>query len=307
MINDRVKPTLAILGNGEMGAGMAAALHRNGFHVLTDLSDRGDDSRKRAMAAGMADAGNLGSMLAAADIVLSIVPPDAAPGVSAQVFAGLQTLDKIPAPLFVDCNAVAPETVKKMAASYLEAGFGFVDGSIMGLPPGRSAAAPRLYVSGENAAKLMILDGHGPIVRNLGEDIGQASAMKMVYAALTKGTSALHAAVMLLAETLGLSEAFEQELKESQTDAWRRMERMIPRLPADSGRWIGEMHEIASTFANAGMSAEFHQGAAWMYQLLSETPLAAETRATIDPNRSVQATVKIYAESLAARKPAGGK
>lgn len=302
MINDPAKSTFAILGNGDMGAGMAAALHQNGFRILTDLSGRGDDSRKRAAAAGMVDAGNLSSMLATADIVLSIVPPDAAPGVAAKVCTGLQALGEKPAPLFVDCNAVAPDTVKTMAASFYDAGFAFVDASIIGLPPGRSAAAPRLYACGKRAADLVMLDGHGPIVRILGEDIGHASAIKMVYAALTKGTSALHAAVLLLAETLGLSEALEQELQESQTEAWRRMERMIPRLPADSGRWIGEMHEIAGTFANAGMSADFHQGAAWMYQLLSETPLAAETRATIDPDRGVQATVKIYAQALAARK-----
>ena len=143
-------------------------------------------------------------------------------------------------------------------------------------------------------------------MRRLGDDIGRASAMKMVYAAITKGTFTLHAAALTAARVHGLSEPFHAELEESQPAAFAAMNRMVPRLPLDAARWVGEMHEIRDTLAAAGLPAGFHQGAAEVFELLARTPVAAETRETVDASRTLDDALEIYAATLASRPDADG-
>ena len=122
--------------------------------------------------------------------------------------------------------------------------------------------------------------------------------MKMVYAAVTKGTFTLHAAALTAARVHGLSGPFHAELEESQPAAFAAMNRMVPRLPLDAARWVGEMHEIRDTLASAGLPAGFHQGAAEVFELLARTPIAAETRETVDPSRTLADALEVYAETL---------
>jgi 3-hydroxyisobutyrate dehydrogenase-like beta-hydroxyacid dehydrogenase len=123
----------------------------------------------------------------------------------------------------------------------------------------------RLYVSGPDTSVVQELDGKGMVIRNIGEEIGRASGMKMVYASSTKGTFALHSAVLTTAHAMGLTEDYLEELRQSQPAMLVAMERMIPRIPLDAGRWQGEMHEISTTFAEAG-GRRFHwkRGRLWM-------------------------------------------
>ena len=141
-------------------------------------------------------------------------------------------------------------------------------------------------------------DGKGIAVRPIGDAIGRASGIKMCYAALTKGTSALHVALLTVAQTMGLSEELRAELLSSQPEAYKRMEAQVPRLPANAFRWIGEMEEIAATFDHAGVTPYFHQGAAEVFRLLSETPFAQESPESVDQRRTLAQTVSVLAQSL---------
>ena len=133
-----------------------------------------------------------------------------------------------------------------------------------------------------------VLDGKGMSVRQVGAEIGRASAVKMCYASITKGTNTLHTAAMTVADALGVGETVRAEIDESLPSVMEHMRGTIPRLPADSGRWVGEMEEIARTFASAGVTPRFHQGAAEMFRLLASTPYGRETRETMDTGRTLE-------------------
>ena len=138
----------------------------------------------------------------------------------------------------------------------------------------------------------------GIIVKQMGDEVGRASGIKMCYAGLTKGTSALHVAVLSLAESLGLTEELAAELSSSQSAAFNAMQSGISRLPARAGRWIGEMEEIAATYDGQGLPPFFHQGAASIYRLLSETPYADERAETVDETRGTAETVRAVVDLL---------
>jgi 3-hydroxyisobutyrate dehydrogenase-like beta-hydroxyacid dehydrogenase len=206
-------------------------------------------------------------------------------------------------PPYVDCNAVSPETARRIGAILGGAGAAFIDAGIVGNPPGK-AKPTRFFVSGAAAGLMDAFDGKGIDVRQSGPDVGRASAIKICYAAITKGTSALHAAVLIAAERLGVADELHVELPYSVPDLYRRMESMVPALPAVSGRYIAEMEEIARTMESAGVTPNFHLGATALYRLLETTPFAAERRDTVDPNRGVRRTVQIAAEYVKARPAA---
>ena len=133
----------------------------------------------------------------------------------------------------------------------------------------------------------------------VGDEIGRATSVKMCYAGMTKGMTTLLTAVAIAAESLGITEELGAELASSQAAAYDGMKRAAPRLPLDSGRWIGEMEEIAATFASAGVTDKFHQAARDIFLLLDSTPFASETRQTFDATRTLEDSVKVYVEHLA--------
>ena len=141
-------------------------------------------------------------------------------------------------------------------------------------------------------------DGNGKKIIQLGAEIGRASAVKMVYASVTKGTDSLLTAAYTAAEALGIREVLEAEWRSGQGDTYARMERRVPALPADAGRWIGEMEQIAETYASVGVTPNYHKGAADMYRLLNSTPFGAESRETMDKSRTMQDSVKVYVQHL---------
>jgi 3-hydroxyisobutyrate dehydrogenase-like beta-hydroxyacid dehydrogenase len=300
MTKDHTIRTVALLGTGDMGHAVGRALLAHGHAVVTCLAGRGQRSRRLAAEAGIGEAADLDGLMSQADLVLSILPPAAAVEAAGQAAETMRRAGAAPA--YADCNAVSPATTRKIAATIAGAGANFIDCGIVGAPPGR-AVDPRFYVSGPDLGPMLALDGAGIEVKPVGREIGRASAIKMCYAALTKGTFTLHTAVLLAAETMGISNELHDEFRFSQKDAYARMQAMVPRLPADAGRWIGEMEEIASTFRDTGVSPRFHEGAAEIFRLLAATPLAAESRETIDPDRTLEQAVEIYAETL---RRAGG-
>lgn len=297
--------TVAVLMPGDMGHAVGRAIKAAGHTAITCLAGRSQRTRRLAEKAGLTDAGSLEALVADADIVLSILPPASALALARDVAKAMNKAQAFP--VYVDCNAVAPSTAQAIGAVIAAAGAPFIDAGIIGAAPG-PRSRPRFYVSGADVRPMQALGASvgdiGFEVVAVGPEPGRASALKMCYAALTKGTWTLHAAVLLAAEMLDLTDELKREFALSQRAALEMMEARIPRLPADSGRWIGEMEEIAKTFAEAGVTPAFHDGAAEIFRLLAKTPFAAETRETIDATRTAADTIATAARLLKPSKRA---
>ena len=260
--------TVGILSPGEMGAGVGGALRASGLSVLTCLAGRSPASHERARAAGIEDVPDLATLVERCDLILSILVPARARGVAAQVgdaarSAGAHTV-------LADCNAIAPQTVQAMEVDLEGSGVTLVDAGIVGGPP-RNGQGPRVYASGSVAHLLGELDGRGIDVVDVGPEIGKASAVKMCYAAMTKGTTALRTALLVAARRLEVYDELIAEMENSQAAALGAAEQGMRRLPNVAYRWIGEMEEIASTFEHVGVTPDFHTGAAQVFREVDAT------------------------------------
>jgi 3-hydroxyisobutyrate dehydrogenase-like beta-hydroxyacid dehydrogenase len=249
--------TVGLLHPGEMGAAVGAVLRRSGVPVRWASEGRSDETRDRAEAAGLEDAVSAGE-LAAADVVLSICPPHAALETARSLgsFKGL----------YVDANAIAPTTTRKVAEVVLAAGGRFVDGGIVGSPP-HEAGSTRLYLSGADAAEAAELFA-GSILeaRVVSDEVGDASAVKMAYAAWTKGTAAMLLAIRELAFREGVEKALLAEWDLSQPELRDRFAQAARSAEAKGWRWVGEMEEIADAFEAVGLPGGFHRAAAEVYR-----------------------------------------
>jgi len=121
-------------------------------------------------------------------------------------------------------------------------------------------------------------------VRVLGSNIGQASGLKMVYAASTKGITALWTELLVAARALGLEDALKAELEISRADIVKSLTERISSMPRRARRWVGEMEEIAATFEELDMTPLMLLGAADMYRFVGKTPLADQTSRQTDPS-----------------------
>ena len=283
--------TIAILMPGDMGHAVGRVLREHGHDVITCLTGRGDHTRKLAELGGLRDVETLVDVVRQVDLILSILPPSAAVLQAERIAAAMREAGEFPT--YVDCNAVSPETARKVGDVIVDAGAPFIDAGIIGLAPGKGSD-PRFYVSGKDLSPMLALQGRGLKVIPLGASVGEASAIKMAYAALTKGTWTLHTAVLLAAQKLGVAEALFSEFENSQSSALASMRAQVPFLPADSARWVGEMEEIAATFSQAGVASGFHEGAADIFRLLAKTPFADETRQTMDRSRTLEEALEVF-------------
>lgn len=287
--------TIAILMPGDMGHAVGRVLREHGHDVICALENRSAHSQGLAMQAGLRDVGTLAAIVSEADMILSILPPSAASDIARDVAKEMTQSGKTP--IYVDCNAIAPETTIAIGRTVADAGAKFIDAGIIGMAPGKGAA-PRFYVSGPDHGLMLPLDGKGIQVVGMGDKIGQGSAIKMAYAGLTKGTWTLHTAVLLAAKQLGVAEALLAEFEYSQEAALASMRARVPFIPADSARWVGEMEEIAQTFEDVGVTSGFHEGAAEIFRVLERTPFATKTRAETDRTRTLENALAVYAQHL---------
>jgi 3-hydroxyisobutyrate dehydrogenase-like beta-hydroxyacid dehydrogenase len=255
--------TIGLLHPGEMGASVGASARTSGHRVLWTSAGRGADTKRRAAAAGLEDAGSLQALVAASDVILSVCPPHAAVEVARDVaalrFGGI----------FVDGNAIAPVTAREIDGIVRTAGATYVDGGIIGPPPDKPGTT-RLYLSGEAASRVSALLAGGPLEAPVlpGELTG-ASAIKMAYAAWTKGSQALLMAVRALATAEGVDEALLAEWHRSQADLPKRSDNAARGTARKAWRWVGEMHEIATAFSSAGLPHGFHRGAEEVYRRMT--------------------------------------
>lgn len=286
---------VAILMPGDMGHGVGQALIAAGHEVFTALEGRSGRTRGLAEKAGIGDAGTVEAAVGRAELVLSILPPDRAEAQAGAVAGAMARTGARPA--YADCNAVSPMTMRRVAEVIGAAGAPVIDCGIIGLNPVK-APGTRFYVSGPDCAPMLALGSDSMRVVPLGADIGRASALKMVYAALTKGTAALQTALLLAAARMGVYDELLAEFEGSQAAALKAMRGRIPALPADAVRWAPEMDEIADSLASVGVPEGFHRGAAGLYRLMAQTPYAAETRETLDPDRTLEETLAAMAAVL---------
>lgn len=266
--------TVGILSPGDMGHTVGERLKSNGLRVVAYLADRSARTRGLAAKAGIEEVDSYDALVEEADIVLCILVPAEA-GAAAQKVA--DALGRTGADLlYADCNAIAPQTTIEIGETITEAGGRFVDASIIGPPP-RGEGATRFYASGKHANELAKLNDYGLDVPVISDRIGDASAIKMCYAGLTKGLTALCVELLVAAEALGIREALFAEYNLSQAAMLKRMEGGLPGMPPKSRRWVGEMEEISATMAGVGMTGKFHDGAADIYRFVGDSTLADRT------------------------------
>jgi 3-hydroxyisobutyrate dehydrogenase-like beta-hydroxyacid dehydrogenase len=253
-----VNEVIGLLHPGEMGAAVGRCLAGAGHEVLWVSQGRGPATAARADAAGLIDAGTVGALAARADVIISVCPPHAALDVAWAVhgFRGL----------YVDANAVSPGTAREVARLICESGGRYVDGGIIGPPPdtpGRS----RLYLSGPDAAQIAgLFAGTALDARVIAGPATAASAVKMAYAAWTKGTIALLLSARALAREQGVEEALLAEWALSQPGLDDRSQGAARSAAAKGWRWVGEMEEIGATMSAAGLPDGFHLAAAEIFR-----------------------------------------
>ncbi len=265
---------VGILSPGDMGHTVGQRLKSNGVRVVAHLADRSERTRGLAAKAGIEEVDSYDALVEEANIVLCILVPAEA-GAAAQKVA--DALGRTGADLlYADCNAIAPQTTIEIGETITEAGGRFVDASIIGPPP-RGEGATRFYASGKDANELARLNDYGLDVPVISDRIGDASAIKMCYAGLTKGLTALCVELLVAAEALGVREALFAEYNLSQAAMLKRMEGGLPGMPPKSRRWVGEMEEISATMAGVGMTGKFHDGAADIYRFVGDSTLADRT------------------------------
>lgn len=265
---------VGILHPGKMGSALAACVDGE---VLWASEGRSQETAARAREVEIVDIGSLRSLVAAVDMVISVCPPAAAVELAEQV--GEREFDG----LYVDVNAVSPATARQIGQLFPR----FVDGGIVGPPPSSPQATPahreapratasnssgtRLYLSGGEAAAVAALFTGSPVeVRVVGPTPGQASALKMAYAAWTKGTSALLLSVAALATSEEVIEELLDEWDTSLPELRERLEQVSARIGEKAWRFVGEMEEIAHAYGDAGLPAGFHLAAADIYSRLTD-------------------------------------
>jgi len=270
-----VKPVVAIIAPGSMGAAVGARLTANGVAVYTSLEGRGPGSRERAASAGMRPAAD--AKLAEADLLLSIVPPAAAWPLAERLAPAIRAAAR--KPVFVDCNAVSPVTVERIAKLIGESGARFIDAGIIGGPPRAGYGGPSIYASGAHAAELAALAAYGLDVRVLDAPVGAASALKMAYAGITKGITAVGSAMLLAAARSGVAEALRAEMQESQRALLESFRHTVPASFPKAYRWVAEMQEIALYACADPAAAEIFRGASAHYARIT-ADLAGDRRET---------------------------
>jgi 3-hydroxyisobutyrate dehydrogenase-like beta-hydroxyacid dehydrogenase len=255
--------TIGIIHPGAMGISVAASALRSGQKVCYASEGRSDATRARAAEQDLRDLGTMAALCAECSIIISVCPPHAAEDVAGQVISqGFKGL-------YLDANAISPQKAERIGNLLAEAGISVVDGGIIGGPawtPGETW----LYLSGKDARRVADCFSAGPLeVSLIGPEIGKASALKMCYAAYSKGTTALLTAILALAEASGVRDELSAQWERDEPGFSEQAERRARRVTTKAWRFAGEMDEIASTFESAGLPGGFHAAAGEVYQRLS--------------------------------------
>jgi 3-hydroxyisobutyrate dehydrogenase-like beta-hydroxyacid dehydrogenase len=266
---------VGVVSPGDMGQAIAGRIKESGLGVHTALEGRSERTRTLAREAGINDCGSMEKLVTTCDLVLSVINPGEALNVARQVAAAMRKSGRKIA--FADLNAVSPQTARDTDRLIRDAGGMFIDGGIIGPPPRGEKDRPRIYVSGPDAYLMESINHPNLLVRVLSERVGDASGVKMCYAAMTKGTTALAVELLVAARKLGVEQALEKELRESRNDVFEWQMRNIAVMPPKAYRWVPEMQEIAKTFGELGLTPRIFEGATDIYTMVAATPLGKES------------------------------
>ncbi|MFL2664951.1 MAG: NAD(P)-binding domain-containing protein [Dehalococcoidia bacterium] len=280
---------LGIMSMGDMGSGVAKILKQNNFNVITSLENRSKESAIRAQQNKITDVGTLENLVENSDVILSILVPSKALGFAKQIAPLIAKSNR--EKIFVDCNAISPQTTKEINIIIEKSNGLFIDGGIIGGSP-RSGEKPRIYISGKHANKIEVLHSKDVEFIDMKSEIGAASGLKMTYAAITKGTAALYAASLMTADHFGLLEKLLDEISYSQPRVFDSI-KSVNSISAKAFRWIGEMEEIAETFKFSDNTGKFHIGAAEIFRKIALSPIGHERVDNIDKNRKLIETVRL--------------
>jgi 3-hydroxyisobutyrate dehydrogenase-like beta-hydroxyacid dehydrogenase len=257
------KQKVGILHPGVMGIYAAESIQNSGYTVCWASEGRSPQTRDRAEKFNLVDTATLAALCDTCPIIISVCPPHAAEEVAEQVLA--QSYQG----LYLDVNAIAPQRALRISQKMKAARVDFVDGGIIGVPV-REPEKTWLYLSGGKAEEAVALCSAGPLTAcAIGEAIGRASALKMCYAAYTKGTSALLSAILATAEVLGVRGELQAQWSRDWPNFGEQAAERVRRETAKAWRFEGEMAEIATTFREAGLPGEFHAAAEMIYRRLA--------------------------------------
>ncbi|MGA7869521.1 MAG: DUF1932 domain-containing protein [Candidatus Binatus sp.] len=268
---DRDSVTVAIVGAGEMGAAVGRRLREAGARVVTSLAGRSAESVARVRNAGLEVVDDDDSLVRDASFVLSIVPPGVAVEVAERLRGPLGRAQAMP--VCVECNAISPATCRRIRN--LLGTTTFIDAGIIGGPPVAGtqdpAKGPRFYASGPDARLLMRLADFGLDIAILDGPVGDASGLKLCYAGLTKGFTALCATMLGAAEREDLADALRAELARSQPGFLARLDRAVPAMRPKAYRWVAEMRQIAEFVGAPEDGATIYEGTAILYQRIARS------------------------------------
>ena len=286
--------TVGIISAGDMGAGIGGVLGTNGLEVITALDGRSKLTQTRATEAGMRDVGNVDNLVQEAELVLSVLVPAQATNIAQ---ATADAMGRTGAqPTYAECNAIAPKTVERISEIIGATGATFIDAGIIGSPPPKHS---RFHCSGPDTSLFEELAGHGLKVLRVGPHIGQASGLKMVYGASTKGAWALWIELLTAGRALGLSEALMAEFAAGNATVNAHYTTGVTDAPRRVRRWVDEMEEVASTFESVGLTPKLMQGVAEMFRLVGETHLGDQT--SREPNPELDAMLDVLVDHARSR------
>ena len=266
---------VGVVSPGDMGQAIAGRLKESGLNVYAALESRSERTRALAREAGLTDCGTMEKLVATCELVLSVINPGESINVARQVAAAMKKTGRGIA--FADLNAVSPQTARDGDRMIRDAGGLYIDGGIIGPPPRGEKDKPRVYVSGPDAYLMEQIVHPNLLIRVMSERVGDASGVKMCYAAMTKGTTALAVELLVAARKLGVEQALEKELRESRNDVFEWQMKNIAVMPPKAYRWVPEMEEIAKTFGELGLTPRMFEGATDVYAMVAATPLGKES------------------------------
>ena len=258
---------IGLIGLGEMGSEIGRYLVMNGLEVISVYEGRSEISKKRASKYKIRDAGSIEQFCKISDLVISIIPPDKAVE-TANLYTSFKNKD---GQIYCDLNAISTITAKKIKLLLDEKKIDYVDGAIMGGPPTENYS-PRIYLSGKLSEKFNFLNGKGIELMVLKGSDFKASATKMVYASITKGSKALVAGALIAAKKNNVYDELMEELKYSEEYFSLVAKDQIPSIKHKAYRWVGEMNEISLTYKESGLTGGFHSEAENVYELIKNLP-----------------------------------